>query len=256
MQEELEPKRARTPGKRYPGASLTEVIALLKEVDVAGGSISTGLLASKLGRPQTGSPFLRLLASAKSYGLTEYAGKNNELVRLTADGEAAVGPDEPERLAALKRALIRPEIFATVADALKGRQIPPQDAMIDRFKNAGVAPSGAALAATNFVDSAEEAGAVTTVGERKNLSAELPFEEVLASSEAASRSGGAAVRADSTPRSPRGAVSTGPNPLPLKPDPRATVTSGHVGLTVNLDVSTWDIDKVVELIGKLRAHTQ
>jgi hypothetical protein len=251
MQEELEPKRARTPGKRYPGASLTEVIALLRQVDTAGGSISIGLLASKLDKPQTGSPFLRLVASARSYGLADYAGNNTALVQLTADGDAAIGADEAARLAALQRALVRPDIFRIVANDLKGRQIPPDDAMIDRFKNAGVAPSGAALAAENFVDSAEEAGAITTVGERKILSADLPIEEVEAANEAVSRPTAVVTRA--VARTPRVAAATTVTPLPARADSRATIATGAVGLTINLDVSTWEVDKVVELIGKLKA---
>lgn len=257
MEEISEPKRARTPGKRYPGASIVEVLELVGHVDSAGGSISTGLLSTRLDKHETGSPFLRLLASARSYGLADYDEANNRIFRLTSEGEAALHGDEAGRGVALRRALVQPEVFAAVARALSGRQLPQQDALVDRFTTAGVAPSGAGLAAANFVASAEVAGALTTEGGRQILAADLPFDTDVASPGSAPRARASTTQPASGPRVPRGApagnLTIPPKP---KPDHGIRVDTGGVSLTIHLDVSSWEVEKVVELIDRLQARTR
>jgi hypothetical protein len=241
-------KRIRSPGKRYPGASLLEVIDLIRAVDANGGDISTGLLASRLGGvSEGGSPFKRLLASARSYGLADYDEKNNALVRLTESGQSAISTDGERSREALRQAFVLPEMFQVVARNLAGKQLPALDGLIDRFTNAGVAPSGAQLAAENFLASAAAAGAVTEEGERRILDADLPFPATAVATPIRP----ASTRTPAAVPSKIAGTAGGPK-VKLDPLSKQNTQSG-VGLTVRLDVSGWEVDKVVELIEKLRS---
>lgn len=247
-------KRTRTPGVRYPGASLATVIDLLKILDAAGGESSIGRVAAKLEMAEGGATFKRVLISARSYELAEWSDSDQSVIGMTAAGHKALAGD----LTVLRRALILPPTFRAIARKFKGRTL-PADGLAESFKLIGVAPAGAQLAADNFEASAVVAEVLSAEGGKKILTHELPFDEVDAESDREETDEGrTAPRRLVDPKAKKSGAGT-PRVRPSSPTPVKTsvptLVQGaptHVGMDLRLDVSGWSVDKVVELVRRLR----
>lgn len=168
-------ERRRSPSVRYPGATLARVAQVVGYLDEVGGTASLGAIASHVGLSETNADFVRLVASARSYGLADWGNPNRSSLRLTADGALVAQGEADERQQALARAFLRPALFARIARKFEGRGLPAGAAFIEPIKLEGVAASAAPLAAKNFVESAQFAGVVEDHNGRQVLSTDLPY---------------------------------------------------------------------------------
>lgn len=170
-------RRARTPGVRYPGASLQRVHQALAVLDAAGGTATIGTLAARIRMSETNADFVRLVASCRSYGLADWANSARTALELTPDGEALFGQDEQVAQEARQKAALRPDVFQRVARRFEGRALPSPEDLNEAFVVAGVAGSAATLASRNFVESLAFAGLVDEEGGRQLLRTDLPYPE-------------------------------------------------------------------------------
>lgn len=250
-------KRNRTPGVRYPGASLRRVQQILTVLDGAGGTATIGTLAARVRLSEKNTEFVRLIASARSYGVAEWANASKSALRLSAEGRAVLGDDE-DAAAARRRAALRPDIFQTVARAFEGRSLPTGEDLQEAFVVSGVAPSAAPLAGRNFVESLEFAGLIDEESGRQLLQADLPFPEPESTSDALTarpvRTGSVGVA--SRPPTPRPAGAAVRSQAAARPAsgaaPHTSRSNAGVAVTVKLDVSGWEVEKVVDLVKRLR----
>lgn len=260
--EESAAKRTRAPGVQYPGASLATVLELLSVLDGAGGSSSIGRVAAKMDMAEGAATFKRVLISARGYGLARWANTDKSVLEMTESGRLAVGGD----VAVLQRALVMPPTFRTVARRFNGRAL-PVDGLAEAFRQAGVAPAGAQLAADNFEASAYAAGAISEEGGRKILTHDLPFDAVDSASEQEDEaSTKRAVRATPRPAASKkvqatsGVGGTTPasafpgQPIERAPIPGAGALRPRPSMSIELrfDLAGWSVDQVVELVRRLR----
>ena len=244
-------KRTRAPGIHYPGASIAKVLELLKVLDAAGGTSSIGRVSAKLGMPEGAASFKRVLISARNYGFAEWENTDKSVIAMTEGGHKALAGD----LAVLKRALVLPSAFRTVARKFSGRTL-PTEGLAEAFKVAGVAPAGAQLAADNFEASAVAAGVLSDEKGRKVLAHDLPFDEVDAESASEGASDRAVVPARTAlAGAKRVALKAAPRTsAPMAPGSRAMPVRAPSPLNVGLriDVSGWSVEQVVDLARRLR----
>jgi len=236
--------RRRAASVRYPGAALTRVAQVLAFLDEVGGTASVGSLAGRVGLSEKNADFVRLVASARSYGLADWGNPNRSSLRLTEDGEAVVRGSDDERHGALARAFLRPPVFARVARKFEGRSLPAGVGLIEPFKLEGVAASAAPLAARNFTESAIFAGVAEEHSGRHVLATDLPYPP-----EDGARPAGTAPTPASRIGAPRSSV---PTQSLTRTAPRPVTPNGGVTVNVKLDVSGWDVPRVVELVKQLR----
>lgn len=247
-------RRQRTPGRQYPGASLPRALDALAHFRASGGRISVGTLAVRVGLRETNSDFKRLLSSLTGYGLARFTGGEKSVLELEPDGQVALEEPSDDRDRVLQRTLVRPEVFREAARNFAGHRLPAEAGLAEWLKTAGVASSGAPLAARNFIASADVAGAVEMEGETRILSANLLFDQAGVTNGAAAdeaqperpRPGARAPRSVSPP------VTETP---PREPPPPRHTPPSRTPLTdvaIRLDVSGWTVDQVVELFERLR----
>lgn len=250
------PKRTRTPGVRYPGASLQRVHQALNVLHAAGGTATIGTLAARIRMSETNADFVRLVASARSYGLANWASTARSALSLTVDGEAVFGQDETTAQDARQRAALRPDLFQRVARRFEGRALPSPEDLSEAFVVAGVAGSAAALASRNFVESITFAGLVDDEGGRQIVRADLPYPEPDEDADAAPRPAASIPsRPAAAPRQAlpaRGTRATNQASTTTTPIVQVPAIGGHsVTVNVKLDVSSWEVDKVVALVKQL-----
>jgi len=151
-------RRSRSPGRRYPGASLARVLQVAALIGETGDRMTVGTLAGRLNASERASKFQRLLVSLIDYGIAEWSGDGKRVLQLTDDGRSAVNGSDEDRGQVLQRALVRPGVFREVAERFAGRQVPDERGLAEYMTTIGVAASAANLAARNFRDSAIAAG--------------------------------------------------------------------------------------------------
>jgi hypothetical protein len=251
--DETEEKK-RSSGARYPGASLEEAAKAVALIDELGRTVLIGTLAAKLGKSETNSEFVRLVASMRSYGLADWGTTRNTLT-LTADGEAVAQGATDARLAALQAAVVRPEVFRTVAVKFEGRALPQGDGLVEAFKLAGVGTNAAGLAARNFADSLAYAGLLEEMNGRKVLQTDLPYP-----SNGHAREEGPRPIAAKAPATTAVARAMPGRPALQLPQPRPqglgqvqpAVGSWPPPISFRFDVSGWTPEQVADLIKRLR----
>lgn len=127
--------------------------------------------------------------------------------------------------------------------------MPSREGLIDRFESAGLAASAAPIAADNFLASAIEAGAAPEEGQRRVFAHDLPFDAAsVQPKRTAVRGSEAAATKRTESRSQESPKRDAPPPPPPPP-----LTTGAPGIDIRIDVSGWEVDKVVELIQKLKS---
>ncbi len=240
-------ERRRAPSVRYPGSALPRVAQVVAYLDEVGGTASLGSLASRLNLSEKNADFVRLVASARSYGVADWGNANRSSLRLTEDGEAVAHGTDEERQAALARAFLRPPVFARVARKFGGRGLPGGNGLVEPFKLEGVAESAAPLAARNFTESAIFAGLAEEHSGRWVLATDLPYPPEDAAPRPATTTPAATVRAPAARTGVAAPLATR-TPTPLS---RVATTSG-VTVNVRLDVSGWDVAQVVDLVKRLQ----
>ena len=239
-----EEEKKRASGSRYPGASLKSVVEFLKVVDAAGGRASVGHIAPKLRTTETSSVFRSITAAARSFGLAEYDNGNSAVFGLTERGQRAVSADTDERRNALREALVTPGTFNDVGRRLSGRSISLEN-LSESFRLAGVSGPGAGVAAATFLESAAEASA--TSGTPPVLDHDLPFE----SAETKQKSVAQKSAQGNTKQTRAASGSAG---APAAGEANKQVRLRDRSVIVQLDVSGWDVDKVVELVKRLESE--
>jgi hypothetical protein len=251
MADDAEPgTRTRTPGIRYPGASIPTVLDMLRVLDGDGGASSIGRVAARLDMTEGAATFKRVLISARNYGLAEWGNTEKTVMRLTPEGQRALAGDQPT----LRRALILPPAFRAVARRFAGRTL-PADGLAEAFRVTGVAPAGSGLASDNFIASAEAAGALSVEAGRRLMSHDLPFEAVEAEEpqpvedEPAARTVGAA---GAQARGEAGRVGRRRPPSTVVEAPPPTALRSAPRIELRVDVSNWTVDQVIELARRLR----
>lgn len=138
-------KHKRTRKMRpYPVYTLERALAVpiaIQEFN-SGLAFDRELLASTLGTTPGSSRYTMWLNSSAGYGLTKGA-YNEDRISLTARGEAIVAPTgADERLAALKKAALHPELFGRFFDLLDGKRMPDDTYAINMLQREfGVSPS-------------------------------------------------------------------------------------------------------------------
>ncbi len=239
-------ERRRASSVRYPGSALPRVAQVVGYIDEVGGTASLGSLAGRVSLSEKNADFVRLVASARSYGLADWGNASRSSLRLTEDGNAVVHGTEEEREAALARAFLRPTVFARVARKFEGRGLPTGNGLVEPFKLEGVAESAAPLAARNFTESAIFAGLTEAHSGRRVLATDLPYppEE------------GAARPATPPPagvtRIPAARPVSAVQPPSRIQTPPGQAPNAGVAVYVRLDVSGWDTTQVVDLVRQLR----
>jgi hypothetical protein len=246
-------KRARTPGIRYPGSSLRRVFAALSVLHAAGGTATIGTLAARIKLSERNADFVRLVASARSYGLADWANPNKSALRLTDEGAIALSEDGPESLTARQRAALRPDVFRHVARLFEGRGLPSEPDLNETFIVSGVAPSAAPLASRNFVDSLDFAELLELAGDRRLLRGDLPFAGLDEAAEVAGTRAAARPPTRTAAVPVRALASSGVGGRSFTPAPPVSLgPDAGVVINVKLDVSGWDVEKVVELVARLK----
>jgi hypothetical protein len=252
-------KRIRTPGVRYPGASLKKAEDVLTVLDAAGGTATVGTMAVRAGMSESSATFVRLVASVRSYGLADWANASRSALRLTADGEAAVSENTEAKSEALGRAALRPDVFQRVARKLEGRAVPTAEGLAEAFVVAGVAPSGAKLAADNFVESLTHAGLISQVGDRRLLNADLPYPEPESGSGAAPAVARAGAQARPAPRPNASRVAAAGSPPEVTLSSRTTAPrqgqqpSVHIDVQVHIDPAA-TAEQIDQIFASMARH--
>src|SRR5687768_2041916 len=131
------PEKRRAPSVRYPGSALPRIAQVVGYIDEVGGTASLGSLAGRLNLSEKNADFVRLVASARSYGLADWGSATRSSLRLTEDGDAVAHGNDEERQAALARAFLRPPVFARVARKFEGRGLPAGNGLVEPFKLEG-----------------------------------------------------------------------------------------------------------------------
>ena len=239
-------ERRRASSVRYPGSALPRVVQVVGYIDEVGGTALLGSLAGRVNLSEKNADFVRLVASARSYGLADWGNANRSSLRLTEDGGAVAHGSDEERQAALARAFLRPPVFARVARKFEGRGLPAGNGLVEPFKLEGVAASAAPLAAKNFTESAIFAGVAEEQSGRRVLATDLPYPP----EDEAPRP--AAMPAPITRIPAARPPSTGPRTEQIQPQAPAPAHEAGVSLNIRLDVSGWEPAQVVELVKQLR----
>ena len=248
-------KRRRSPGVRYPGASLPKVLAALRHIEEAGGTALIGTLSVRVGLKESNADFVRLIASARSYGLAEWANPNHTALLLTSEGAAALDDMAPDHAAALQRAILRPDAFAAVARKFEGKSLPGPQGLEAAFKVAGVAGSAATLAARNFLDSAATAGVIIQEsGGRNILAGDLPYptSDLPPTAGASSAAGVRGTRAASPATRPDAQVSRAPA-AGVRSETVSVQPSVHIDIQVHIDPSA-TADQIDQIFASMARH--
>lgn len=242
-----------TRGRRYPGANLDDIIGALRLVDAAGGTISVGRLAVRVGKSETSSAFERLTTTMVNFGVVQWQGKGHAMLEITDAGRAALGEDPEAKSEALRRAFVRPDVYAQLARKFRGRAL-AEDDVTEGFLAAGVAPERAARnAAQIFTESAKTSGAAHEEGGKTILDGDLTLPD--ADVAAAPRVAAATVAGRRADPSRDAGVKVKLDPIPDAQQTEAGAkkdTRDVPPIAIHLDVSGWEVDAVVELVRRLR----
>jgi Predicted nucleotide-binding protein containing TIR-like domain len=110
----------------FPNHSLSDAVHLAEAIQNSnnGRPFNRLLLANAMGRRPLSSDFRMLLSSGVKYGLT-FGNEKSELIGLTELGIAITRPRNPaERIEALRKALLPPELFKRVYDRYSNGKLP------------------------------------------------------------------------------------------------------------------------------------
>ena len=113
----------------YPKFNLENALSIASTIHHANSGLPFDrvLLAKSLGTTHSSSSFVMKLNSSASYGLTVGA-YNDDLISLTALGEAIVAPQRSEeRRSSLIDASIHPELFRRFFNLYDGKQLPKDE---------------------------------------------------------------------------------------------------------------------------------
>jgi hypothetical protein len=115
--------------RNFPRNTLEEALAAPQKImdEMAGKPFKRLLLADSLGISPSSSNFRYLLSSAFQYGLTEGTEKASE-IELTDIGQSATQNADPaRRMASLREAALKPEIFGDFYNDYKDKKMPSSD---------------------------------------------------------------------------------------------------------------------------------
>jgi hypothetical protein len=157
--------RAPKPAKRqkelssigFPYMSLDTGIAVARAVLNAGGvPLSREQLAGVMGSSSGSGTFLIKIATARIFGLINYAQGKYELTNL---GFSIVDSDEKRQRTAFAESFLIVPLYRRVYEEFKGKQLPPRPhGLVQAFVKFGVAPKQANYARLAFDKSAMQAG--------------------------------------------------------------------------------------------------
>ena len=214
------PRRERST--RYPGVNLSESLKFCESIDNLGlDGMSASTIAAGLGYKNIKTnTFSARLSAARQFGLLSLTGDRYTLSPLA---RAILHPVDPGELTALYRqALLKPPLYAELAERLAGKRVPEATILGNvLYHNHQIIISAKQAAAEAFLESAQFAGAL---GEDHVL---LP-----ASGHAAAPPTPAPAVADAAGRRP--AV-----PAPAREGRRSAAAEAEV----RLDLQLWDADE-------------
>lgn len=145
--------KVRSPN--YPAMSLGEAIEKVDAIYKVGHrrKMSREEIVKLLGYTGLNGASITLISTLFKYGLLE--GRGDE-VRVSDDAIAIVidTPGAPERVAALRRAALRPELFAELAASFADGPLPGDNAIRIRLEKLGFTAKAASVAARSFRDTA------------------------------------------------------------------------------------------------------
>ncbi len=159
-------KERRVSGTTAPYFGLSESIEVARAIHENGGSLDRTQLANKLRYSGTkNGTFLTRVSAAKIFGLVDQP-PQSDTVRITPRGIAIVAPvDDANALKAKLDAFMGVELFRSVFDNYKGRELPPDVGLANLFENTyKIIPNRAGQAVKVMVESADTAGLFTMAG--------------------------------------------------------------------------------------------
>src|SRR4051812_22482364 len=153
------PKRERST--RYPGVGLAEAIKLCESIDALGlDGLTAAAIASALGYKNIKTnTFSARLSAARQFGLLTLTGDGYGLTPLARE---ILHPVDLSELSGLHRqALLKPPLYAELAERLAGRKV-PEAAILGNvlYHHHQIIASAKRSAAESFLESARFAGAL------------------------------------------------------------------------------------------------
>ena len=153
------PKRERST--RYPGVDLAESLKLCESIELLGvDGLTSADIATALGYKNIKTnTFSARLSAARQFGLLNLSGEGYGLTTLARTILHPVDPDELPRL--YRQALLKPPLYAELAERLGGRKIPEAGILGNvLYHHHQIIASAKQAAAEAFIASARFAGAL------------------------------------------------------------------------------------------------
>ncbi|MEJ7830380.1 MAG: hypothetical protein WKF91_19380 [Segetibacter sp.] len=151
----------------YPLASFRKSIEIADAVDSLGGTCSVESCADKLNRQSTSGGYKITVSTAAKFGLIEIRKGTLSITDLYKQAKLSYTAEERQDL--MRRAFFRPEVFSSLYQRFKGRELPNH---IDKLmiREMGVEEKVAGRVAGYFIDGLKEFGL-------KDSSGKIPTDE-------------------------------------------------------------------------------
>src|SRR4051794_12496251 len=120
-------RHKRERSTRYPGVSLAESVRFCESIDRLGvDGLAAPEIASALGYKNIKTnTFSARLSAARQFGLVNLTGSGYALTTLAREILHPVNPQELPKL--FRQALLKPPLYAELAERLDGRRVPDVD---------------------------------------------------------------------------------------------------------------------------------